>query len=81
MADGKGYDHVSASLEYPRGGRYDKYWDTEGQSRGYEKNSLQTVPCHSAGILALSWWKRKGFQQSDFAGHEDEGLHLHSVGL
>ena len=44
--------------------------------------SLQTVPCHSAGILALSWRKIKCFQQSDkFAGHVGEGLHQLSVGL
>ena len=57
-------------------------WDPEGQSRGYDMASLQTVPCHSAGILALSSCKRKCFQQSDkFAGYVGEGLHLHRVGL
>ena len=25
--------------------------DPEGQSRGYDMTSLQTVPCHIAGIL------------------------------
>ena len=25
-------------------------WDQEGQSRGYDMTSLQTEPCHSAGI-------------------------------
>ena len=56
--------------------------DPEGQPRGYGMTSLQTVPCHSAGILALSCWKRKCLQQSDtFAGNVGEGLHRHSVGL
>ena len=33
--------------------------DPDGQSRGYDITSLQTLPCHIAGMLALSCWKRK----------------------
>ena len=29
---------------------------------GYDMTSLQTVPCHIAGMLALSCWMRKLFQ-------------------
>ena len=50
--------------------------DPEGQLRGYDMTNFQTVPCHIAGMVALS------FQQSDtFAGHVGERLHLHSDGL
>ena len=55
VAAGKGYDHVSAVLEYPR--EIDR--EPEGQSRGYDMTSLQTVPCHIADMLASSCWKRK----------------------
>ena len=55
------YDHVSASLEYPRGGQSEMDWDPEGQLRGYDMTSLQTVPCHIAGMLVFSNWKRKLF--------------------
>ena len=48
-------------------------WDPEGRLRGYDMTSLQTVPCHIAGTLALSC--------DEFAGHVGEGLHLHCVGL
>ena len=45
-----GYDHVSAGLECASEmGR-----DSEGQSSGYFMTSLQTVPCHIAGMLELS---------------------------
>ena len=82
MAAGKGYDHVSVVLEYPRAGRSEMDRSPEGQSRGHKMTSLQTVPWHIAGMLALSCWKKKCFQQSDkFAGHVGEGLHLHNVGL
>ena len=54
-------DHVSAILEYPRGGRSEMDPDPDGQSRGYEMTSLLTVPCHIARMLALSYWKRKLF--------------------
>ena len=50
--------------------------------KGYDMTSLQTVPCHFAGMLALSCWKKNCFQQTDkFAGYVGVGLHLHSVGL
>ena len=52
----KGYHHVPAGLEYPRGGQPEMDLDPEGQSRGYD---LQTVPYHVADILVLSYWKRK----------------------
>ena len=55
MAAGKGYDHVPTSLEYPRGGQSEMYLDQEGQSSGYDMTSLQTVPCHIAGMLAWSF--------------------------
>ena len=52
VAAEKGYDHVSASLEYPRGGRSEIDRDPEGQLRDI------------AGMLALSCWKRKLFFNS-----------------
>ena len=55
MAAEKGYDHEPAGLEYPRGGRSKMDWDPEGQSSGYDMTSLQTVPCHIAGMLELSF--------------------------
>ena len=75
MAAGKGYDHVSSGIEYPRGGRLEMDRDLEGQSRGYDMTSFQTVLCHIAGMLAMSCWKGNCFQQSDsFAGHVDAGF-------
>ena len=59
MAAGKGYDHVPAGLEYPRGGGSEMDPDLERQSRGYDMTSLQTVPCHIVGVLALSLAKEK----------------------
>ena len=53
VAARKGYDHVSAVLEYPRGGRSEMDRDPEGQSRGYEMTSLQTVPRHIADIAGI----------------------------
>ena len=80
MAAGKGYDHVSAGLEYPRGGRSKIDPDLERLSMGYDMASLQTVSCHNAGMLALE--RENCFQQSDrFAGHVGEGLHPHISGL
>ena len=59
--------------------------DLEGQSRGGGGGaitSLQTVPWHIAGMLALFCWKRYFSKQSDkYAGHVGEGLHLHSIGM
>ena len=82
MAAGKGYDHVSTRLVYPRGGRMEMDRDPEGQSRGYDMTSLQTVPYHIAGMLAFFAGRENCFQQSDkFAGRVGEGLHLHTVGL
>ena len=54
VATGKGYDHVPAGLDYPRGGRSEMNTDPERQSRGYDMASLRTVTCHIAGMLALS---------------------------
>ena len=56
---GRDRRHVPAGLEYLRGCRLGMGW--EGQSRGYAMNSLHTVPCHIAGMGALSYWKRKLF--------------------
>ena len=53
MTDGLRYNHVSTSLEDPRGGQLDIDWDLKGQSRGYDMASLRTVPCHTAGMLVL----------------------------
>ena len=52
--------HVTAGLKYPRGGKLEMDRDLEGQSRGYmyDMTSLQTVPCHIAGMGALSCWKK-----------------------
>ena len=61
VAAGKRYDHVFASLEYPRDGRSEMDRDQEGRSSGYDMTRLQTVPCHIAGMLALSCRKRKWF--------------------
>ena len=59
MAAGKGHDHVLAGLEYPRGSLSEMDQDSEGQSRGHDITSLQSVPCHIAGMLAVSCWKKK----------------------
>ena len=64
MAAGKGYNHLFTGLEYPRAGRLEMDGDPEGQSRGYDITSLQTVPCHIAGMLILSYWKRKNVSNS-----------------
>ena len=61
MAAGKGYNLVSASLEYLKGGRSKMDRDPEGQSRRHDIASLQIVPCHIAGMVAMSRWKRKLF--------------------
>ena len=61
MTDGLRYNHVSASLENPRGSQSEIDWDLKGQSRGYDMASLQTVPCHIAGMMVLSCWKREMF--------------------
>ena len=45
MAAMEGYHYVPAGLEYPRSGRSEMDLDPEGQSNGYD---LQTVPCHFA---------------------------------
>ena len=84
MAAGKGYNHVSAGLEYPKGGRLELDRDPGGQSRGYNMVSLQTFPCHIAGMLAMSCLagRENRFQQPDrFAGHVGERFHPHSVSL
>ena len=47
------FNHVSASLEIPWGCQSEIDWDLKGQSRGYDMASLQTVPCHIAGIVLL----------------------------
>ena len=57
-------------------------WDPKDQSMGYDMTSLQTVPCHIAGMLASPCWKGNLFKQFDkFEGHVGVGLHLHSVGM
>ena len=61
VAAGKGYDHVSAGLEYPSGVQLEMDRDREGLSRGYDLTSLQTVLCHIAGMLALFCSKKKMF--------------------
>ena len=71
--------HVPAGLEYPRGGRSEMDLDPEGQSRGYD---LQTVPFHIAGSWSCLTGRENCFQQSDrLAGHVGEGLHPHCLGL
>ena len=52
---GKGYKSCTGGLKYPRAGPLEMDCDLEGQSRGYDKSSLQTVPCHIAGMGALSY--------------------------
>ena len=56
--------------------------DPEGQLRGYDMTTLQTVP----SILQVCWHCLAGretcFQQCDkFAGQVGEGIHLHCLGL
>ena len=58
---GRGISQVPVGLEYPRGGQLEMDRDPEGQARGYDMTSFQTVPCHIAGMVALSCWKRKLF--------------------
>ena len=56
--------------------------DLERQSRGDDMTSLQTVPCHIAGLLHCLAERENCFQQSDrFARHIGEGVHPHSSGL
>ena len=74
----KGYHHVPTGLEYPRGGRSEMDLDPEGQSRGYD---LQTVPCHIAGSWSCLTGRENYFQHSRLAGHLGEGFHPQSVGL
>ena len=46
--------------------------------KGYDMTSLQTVPCHSAGMGALPCWKENCFRQSDrLAAH----VGPYSIGL
>ena len=54
VAVGKGRDHIPADLEYLRDDRSEMDLDLERQSRRYDMTSLKTVPCHIAGMLALS---------------------------
>ena len=56
---GRDTSHVPAGLKYPRGGRLEMDPDPEGQSMGYSITTLKTVPCHIAGMGALSCWKRR----------------------
>ena len=63
MVLGKDTSHVPTGLKYPPNGRLEM--DSDGQSRGYDMTSLQTVPSNFAGKGALSYWKRFIFQQSD----------------
>ena len=46
VTDGLLYNHVSASVEDPRGGQSEIDWDLKGKSRGYDMACLQTVLCH-----------------------------------
>ena len=69
---GRDTSHVPDGLDYPRGGWLEMDRDPEVQSRGYYMTSLQAVPCHNAGMVALSCWKRNCFQQlNKLAGHVD----------
>ena len=61
MTDGLRYNNTSASLEDPRGGKSEIDWALKGQSMGYDMVSMQTVPCHIAGMLVLSCLKREMF--------------------
>ena len=56
---GKDTSHVPNGFEYPKGGRLELDGDSEGQSRGYEITSLQTIPCHIVGMQAFFCLKRK----------------------
>ena len=62
LAAGKGYDYVSTRPDYPRGVRSEMDLDLGGWSRGMTWPACKHVPCHIAGMLALSCWKRKLFQ-------------------
>ena len=75
VATGKDTSHVPDGFEYPKGGRLEMDGDSEGQSRGYDITSLQTVPCHIVGMESFSCLKRNCFQQSDrLARHVGEDL-------
>ena len=75
--------HVSVGLEYPRGGPLKmNRQHPQGQSCGSDMTNLQTGPCHIADMGNYLAGRENCFQQSDrLAGHEGEGLHLHSVSL
>ena len=51
VAAGKGYDHVPAGLEDPRGGLSELDRDPLSQSRWLDMTNLQTVPCHIASMV------------------------------
>ena len=67
---GRDTSHVPVGLEYPRGGQLEMDRDPEGQARGYDMTSLQTVPCHIAGMVHCLTGRENCFQRSDrLAGH------------
>ena len=56
MAAGKGYDHVSANLEYPKSGQSEMDRDPEGQLRGewHDQLANSSLPfCRDTGIVLL----------------------------
>ena len=82
MAAVKGYDHVPTGPDYPKGGRLEMDQDPGGQSRGMAWPSFKQF----LAILQVCWHCLPGranlFEQSDeLAGHVNEGLRPHSVGL
>ena len=50
---GRDKRHVPAGVEYPKGGLLEI-----DPVKGVWYDQLQTVPCHVAGMRALSYWKR-----------------------
>ena len=54
---------VPVGVEYLRDGHLELEMDgdPEDESSGYDMTSLQIVPCHIAGIGALSFWRRELF--------------------
>ena len=52
---GKGYDYVPTNPDYPSGGQSEMDLDLGGWSWGMTWPACKHVPCHIAGMLALSF--------------------------
>ena len=82
MAAGKGYAHEPTSSNYPRGGRSEMDQDPEGQSRGMARPTFKQFLVLLQVCQHCLPGRENCFKQSDkLAGHVNEGVHPHNVGL